>query len=252
MTLSYFSKSLLLLIAWSPLFGQTSTLSGRVTDESGAAVPGVTIRIQRPDKREKVVSGQPNGNYSVSDVTPGDYSVVAEAPHLEMGEPIKITIKPGLNNLDLQLRVANLAQQVTVSETSGPMVSVESTNNASATVLTEAILRPCQTIRKTWPRTCKHWPDRLRARVGRQSLWTDSAAANCLRKSRSEKSGSTPIRSRRNMTSWASDELRYSRNRGSDQFHGNLGYNFATDWWNSRNPYSAQKHRLFARIQKQC
>ena len=27
----------------------------------------------------------------------------------------------------------------------------------------------------------------------------------------------------------------------SDQFHGSIGYNLGTDWWNTRNPYSARK-----------
>ena len=31
---------------------------------------------------------------------------------------------------------------------------------------------------------------------------------------------------------------------GADQWHGNLNYNFATDAWNSRNPYSALKAPL--------
>ena len=31
---------------------------------------------------------------------------------------------------------------------------------------------------------------------------------------------------------------------GADQWHGNLNYNFATDAWNSRNPYSAVKAPL--------
>ena len=28
---------------------------------------------------------------------------------------------------------------------------------------------------------------------------------------------------------------------GSDKFHGTFGYNFANDFWNSRNPYAAEK-----------
>src|SRR6185437_14546629 len=40
------------------------------------------------------------------------------------------------------------------------------------------------------------------------------------------------------------DKLGYGRieiftKPGSDQFHGTVGYNLGTDFWNSRNPYSA-------------
>ena len=31
---------------------------------------------------------------------------------------------------------------------------------------------------------------------------------------------------------------------GADKFKGNLAYNYATDWWNSRNPYASQKAPL--------
>ena len=42
------------------------------------------------------------------------------------------------------------------------------------------------------------------------------------------------------------DKLGYGRieiftKPGSDRFHADLGYNFATDKWNSRNPYAAEK-----------
>src|SRR5271169_2144317 len=31
---------------------------------------------------------------------------------------------------------------------------------------------------------------------------------------------------------------------GSDRYHATLDYNLGTDWWNSRNPYSAEKAPL--------
>ena len=30
---------------------------------------------------------------------------------------------------------------------------------------------------------------------------------------------------------------------GTDKYHGTVTYNLGTDWWNSRNPYAAQKAR---------
>jgi hypothetical protein len=58
------------------------------------------------------------------------------------------------------------------------------------------------------------------------------------------------IRINQNPFSPEYDKLGYGRieiltKPGSDKFHGNGYYNFGDSFWNSRNPYAAQKARFF-------
>src|SRR5262249_38622035 len=73
-----------------------------------------------------------DGKYSIA-VPPGDYVVQASAPDLK-GGPVKITVREGVQVLNLQLRVVLAAQHVTVEERAAT-VTPEPANNVSATVL---------------------------------------------------------------------------------------------------------------------
>src|SRR5215831_6959933 len=124
--------SILLHFASPALFGQTATLRGVVTDESGAIVPGASVAVTgNTGVGNTVVSGG-DGAYSIA-VFPGDYTVQASAPDLKTGS-IKVAIRPGVHVLNLRLKVVSLAQQVTV-EDRAVTVTPEPANNASATVL---------------------------------------------------------------------------------------------------------------------
>lgn len=70
----------------------------------------------------------------------GDYTVQASAPDLVLAQTAKITLNSGIRTLNLQLRVATTAQQVTVADVGAPVVTVDSSNNASATILKGADL----------------------------------------------------------------------------------------------------------------
>src|SRR5258708_1913162 len=62
-------------------------------------------------------------------------SVRAFAPDLALLQPAKIALKSGAQILNLQLRVAMALQNVAVQENTGPTVSTEASNNASAIIL---------------------------------------------------------------------------------------------------------------------
>ena len=59
----------------------------------------------------------------------------ATAPDLTLPQASRITLRSGVANLDLQLRVASTTQQVTVQDSAGPSVSMDNTANANAVVL---------------------------------------------------------------------------------------------------------------------
>lgn len=116
-------------------FAQTGTLRGRVSDESGAVVPGATVTLTGPDGAARTIRADDIGSYLATGLTPGNYTVSGAAPNLTTEHPAPIYLRPGAQTLDLQLKVVSTSQQVTIQDNAGPTVSTEAANNASALVL---------------------------------------------------------------------------------------------------------------------
>ena len=67
----------------SVAFGQSAALSGVVTDESGAIVPGATITLTNAAGVSNAVVGGNDGLYSFMGIAPGEYTAEASAPQLK-------------------------------------------------------------------------------------------------------------------------------------------------------------------------
>src|SRR5882724_4746596 len=84
--LKFFSLSLLVAcfaLFTASAFAQSSTtgsIEGQVTDTTGAAVPGVTIRVTSPNLiSAQTATSDENGRYHIGNLPPGRYSVALEA-----------------------------------------------------------------------------------------------------------------------------------------------------------------------------
>lgn len=63
------------------LFGQSTSLTGNVTDPTGAVIPGATITMKNVDTgAERTAVADAQGRYTIQQVTPGIYSVTGKAP----------------------------------------------------------------------------------------------------------------------------------------------------------------------------
>src|SRR5438128_8004330 len=223
----------------SVLFAQTATLRGTVTDDSGAIVPGAKITLTANSGTVNTAVADSNGSYSFMGIAPGDYVAQASAPDLAT-PPLKLTIRPGVQTLNLQLKVAAVAQQVTV-EDRAVTVTPEPANNASATVLAGDDLQALSDN-----------PDDLideliaiagpAAGPGGASVFIDGFSNGQL----SSKESIREIRINQNPFSAEYDRVGTGRveiltRPGTNQFHGSGAFNFGSDFWNSRNPYGQQK-----------
>lgn len=238
-------RSIIILVLLAPaVFAQTATLRGLVTDESGALVPGAKVTLVSPNGVAKTALADGQGRYSFAPLTPGNYTVSATAPDLATPQQTKILLKAGPQTLNLQLKVASTMQQVTVQENAGPSVSTESSNNASALVLRGEDLQALSDD-----------PDDLMADLqalagpaagpNGGSLFIDGFSGGEL----PPKESIREIRINQNPFSPEFDKLGFGRieiftKPGTDHYRGTADYNFANDFWNSRNPYSAQKAPL--------
>jgi hypothetical protein len=169
--------------------------------------------------------------------------VEAAAPDLK-SSPVKVSVHQGLQVLDLQLKVALAAQQVTVEERAATLTP-EPANNVSATVLAGTDLEALSDN-----------PDDLIADLiaiagpgagpGGASVFIDGFADGQV----PAKEAIREIRINQNPFSAEYDKIGTGRieiltKPGTNQFHGTEGFNISNDFWNSRNPYAQQKAPFF-------
>jgi hypothetical protein len=229
---------LLTVLAPALIAQSGGALRGRVADESGAVVPAATVALRGPASYRATTDE--TGAYAFANVIPGNYTVQAAAPSLAQS-PVKIAIKPGVQTLDLLLRVASMNEKLTVQENAGPSVSLDAASNASAIVLRGADLDALSDD-----------PDDLAADLAALAgpaagpsggaIFVDGFSGGEL----PPKNSIREIRINQNPFSPEYDKLGYGRieiftKPGAGKYRGTVDYNFANDFWNSRNPYSARK-----------
>ncbi|HLY16744.1 MAG TPA: carboxypeptidase regulatory-like domain-containing protein [Bryobacteraceae bacterium] len=225
----------------APGSAQTAALHGRVTDESGAVVPGATVTVTGSTGTPTTAVTASDGSYTLVALSAGSYTVQASAPGLMLRQPPQLTLRAGSQTLNLVLNVAAEKQRVTVEDSTGPAVGTDAANNASAVVL-----------RGTDLDALSDNPDDLAADLqalagpaagpNGGSIFIDGFSGGEL----PPKEAIREIRINQNPFSPEYDKLGFGRieiftKPGSDKFHGSVGYNFANDVWNSRNAYAAEK-----------
>ena len=223
------------------LSAQTATLRGQVTDESGAVVPGAKIVLAGPARLAKTTAAATDGSYSFGDLPPGAYMMQASAPSLVLRQPAKISLKAGVQTLNLLLNIAAEKQEVTVAENGGPTVSTEAANNASAIVLRGTDLDALSDNSDDLMADLQALAGPAAGPNG-GSIFIDGFSGGEL----PPKNAIREIRINQNPFSPEYDKLGFGRieiftKPGTDKFRGSVGYNFANDKWNSRNAYAAQK-----------
>jgi Carboxypeptidase regulatory-like domain len=230
-----------ILVLFIPAYAETATLRGRVTDESGAVVPGAKVTLHAPGGAAQVTTSGSDGSYAFTGLAPGSYTIQAAAPDLAMKLPAKITLEAGRQTLNLQMMVTSVTQRVTVQGQGENTVSTEAADNASALVLRGDDLKALSDD-----------PDDLQADLQALAgpsagpeggeIFIDGFSGGQL----PSKDSIREIRINQNPFSPEYDKLGYGRieiltKPGTEKFHGRGFFNFGDDIWNSRNPFAQQK-----------
>jgi outer membrane receptor protein involved in Fe transport len=94
----------------------TGTLRGRVTDAEGAALPGVTI-IARSDAliRERATTSDATGAWTLRDLPPGDYRVVAQMQGYVTFILDTSVELDAVTDLPIAMRAGEISEQITVT-----------------------------------------------------------------------------------------------------------------------------------------
>src|SRR5437868_11802538 len=121
------------------VIAQTSTtgsIEGTITDPNGAAVPGVTVKVTSPNLiSAQTATTDSSGRYKVLNLPPGKYTVTIEAEKgFEKAEKSDVEVNLSrTSTADVQMRIAGTQASVTVTDTAGAAVDVNS-NTAGSNV----------------------------------------------------------------------------------------------------------------------
>ena len=114
----------------SPLAAQekSGALTGVITDDSGAVLPGVTVTLTNKEtgRSQTIISGS-DGTYQARTVDPGRYSVKFALPGFSALDYPDVSVLLGQSiKLDAKMKVGGVTTTVEVSE-AAPMIDTQST-----------------------------------------------------------------------------------------------------------------------------
>ena len=219
-------------------FSQSNgSLGGQVVDSLGAVVVGATITATSADGKEKQVVSNGRGEFTISGLPPGKYTVKAIAPKFALYENTEVSIIAGSRTeLSVVLTVAGVEEKVEVSNEN--KVTTDPDANADSTVIKGKDLDALPDD-----------PDELQAAL--QALAGASAGPNggqiyidgFTGGQLPPKDSIREIRINQNPFSAEYDRLGFGRieiltKPGTDKWRGQLSANFNDESLNSRNPFA--------------
>ena len=238
---SFLFIGLLHLAAASFAFAQTpGSVGGQVQDTLGAVVVGATVTAVAPDGKEKQAISNARGEYVITGLAPGKYTIKAIAPKFALYENPEVMVTTGgRNELSVVLTVSGVEENVDVATGTG--VSTDPNDNASATVIKGKDLDALPDD-----------PDELEAAL--QALAGPSAGPNggqiyidgFTGGRLPPKDAIREIRINQNPFSAEYDRLGFGRveiltKPGSDKWRGQVFGNFNDESLNSRNPFASNR-----------
>ena len=125
--------SLLLMLALAPgALGQgiTGSITGTVTDATGAIVAGATVTVRNVDTNAtRTVTTSDSGSYTVPQLHPGNYSVKVDKAGFKLYAQSNITVQMDqVVVISAQLQVGSEGETITVT-TAAPVIQTEQSSN---------------------------------------------------------------------------------------------------------------------------
>src|SRR5437660_1440248 len=121
------ATALLFFVSILAAQGVRATIVGRVTDDSGAVVPGAKITITNTGTNEsRSITVNDNGEYAIPQLAPGQYTLTAEYTGFNKAVRSGIVLETNQQaRFDVVLKVGALTEEVQVSA-AAPLVTTES------------------------------------------------------------------------------------------------------------------------------
>ena len=224
------------------LHGQvdTGTVTGVITDQSGAVIPGMQITLSRRDGLSLTSTSDGQGLYSFPELPTGEYRAQVTANGFAAYEArgLKVAAGAGLTH-NVELAVAATTQVVTVADTM--QLDVELSNNAGALVLSGSDLNALSDDPDDLAEDLQALAGPAAGPNGGE-IFVDGFSGGKL----PPKSAIREVRVNQNPFSAEYDRLGFGRieiltKPGADQLRGEALFNFGDSLFNSRNPFLPNK-----------
>jgi Carboxypeptidase regulatory-like domain/TonB dependent receptor len=235
--IKFLTIGLIALFSFSSAYAQTNgSIAGSVTDANGAVVVGAAVSVQAAAGLRRDVVTNAKGEYSVTNLPPGKYTVKVFATKFELYENTEVQVAAGeKNELLVVLTVGGIVENVDVSQNDS--LSNEPDNNKDATVLKDKDL-------EALPDDPDELAAALQALAGASAgpnggqIYIDGFTGGQL----PSKDQIREIRINNNPFSAEFDRPGNSRieiltRPGSDRFRGGVNGAFNDESLNSRNPF---------------
>lgn len=115
----------LLLFCGSVAAQNLGSVRGRITDPSGAAIPGATVVVEgEATGTTRTATSDAVGSYSVQDLNPEKYSITVTQQGFKkyVAKGVAVLVASS-TNLDVRLEVGTVAQEITVESQSAPLIN---------------------------------------------------------------------------------------------------------------------------------
>ena len=139
------------LAAWAaPAHAQAiGSIFGKVTDASGAVLPGVTVTVTGSALQQPLVATtSESGTYQFPSVPIGTFTVSFELPSFKKALRPNVVITTGFNaGVDQKLEIGQMSEEVTISA-AAPVVDTKKTTTSAS--FTADVLEKIPTARDPW------------------------------------------------------------------------------------------------------
>jgi hypothetical protein len=214
------------------------TVTGTVKDTTGAIIPGAMVTLTGDDGTTQQAQTGADGAYTFRAVAPGTYSVSAASKGLEQTGGVAVLVSTGqIARGDVSMKLAEVKQEVTVTEENTTQLSVQASQNVDALVFKGADLQAL-------PDDPDDLQQDLQALAGPSAgpnggeIFIDGFSSGRL----PPKESIREIRINSNPFAAEYDKLGFGRieiftKPGTDKFHGTAFYDISDGVWNARNPF---------------
>ncbi len=105
-------------------FSQRGSITGVVSEASGAVVPKASVTLLDLGRNQtSTASTNASGQYEFSQLLPGDYQVSVELTGFKKSVSARLPVTPqSVLRCDIQLQLASVSENVTVTTSSAPLL----------------------------------------------------------------------------------------------------------------------------------
>jgi len=215
------------------------SIKGTVTDQLGALVINAEITVRDRSGKDRTTTSNTDGNYEFKALRAGNYDVRVIAAGFMVFEQKNVEVKSSKTTaLDLQLEIGTLEQTVTVDNKKG--VSTDADRNADSVVLSGHDLEALPNDPGALLATLQAMSGPVQGENGGGAAVKVDGFANGQMPPkeaiREVRINNNPYSAENEYMGWNGIEI--FTQPGSEKWHGNLGFNFADESLNSRNPFA--------------